>query len=118
MKKVVIESPYAGNIEKNISYARNCMKDCLLRGEAPYASHLLFTQKGILDDLVPEERKLGIEAGFLWGQTADKTVVYVDMGVSKGMKFGIKEAIKRHRPLEYRTLYPLFEKAFLEDFVD
>ena len=104
MEKVIIESPFAGDIEKNIDYARQCMKDCLLRGEAPYASHLLFTQKGILNDEIPEERKLGIKAGFLWGQTADKTVVYVDNGISKGMQFGIEEAKKQGRIIEYRKL--------------
>jgi len=42
MKKVIIESPYAGNIEQNIKYRlRACLKDSLTRGEAPLASHLL-----------------------------------------------------------------------------
>jgi len=40
MKLVVIESPYAGDIEANVKYARECMSDCLKRGEAPIASHL------------------------------------------------------------------------------
>jgi hypothetical protein len=101
---VVIESPFAGDIEKNIKYARACVKDCLLRGEAAYASHLFYTQDGILDDDIPEERKLGIYAGFLWGQKADKTVVYTDLGISEGMLGGIEEAKKRGRPIEYRTL--------------
>jgi hypothetical protein len=38
----------------------------LLRGESPIASHLLYTQPGILKDDVPEERPLGIEAGLAW----------------------------------------------------
>jgi hypothetical protein len=50
MKKVIIESPFAGDVKKNIEYARKCMRDSLLRGEAPLASHLLYTQDGILDD--------------------------------------------------------------------
>ena len=29
MKKVIIESPYAGDIERNIKYARVCLKDSL-----------------------------------------------------------------------------------------
>ena len=50
MKLVIIESPYAGDIEKNVAYARDCVRDSLMRGEAPYASHLLYTQPNILDD--------------------------------------------------------------------
>lgn len=50
MMRVVVESPFAGDIQKNIEYARKCMADCLKRGEAPFASHLLYTQDGILDD--------------------------------------------------------------------
>lgn len=53
---VLLESPYAGNVELNVTYARACMRDCLKRGEAPFASHLLYTQPGVLDDLVPNER--------------------------------------------------------------
>ena len=60
MRRVILESPYAGNVELNERYARACMADCLRRGEAPYASHLLYTQPGVLDDLVPEQREIGI----------------------------------------------------------
>ena len=104
MKKVVIESPFAGDTKKNIEYARACMNDCLKRGEAPIASHLLYTQKGILDDTIPEERKIGIEAGFVWGKMAEKTVVYVDLGITKGMKDGIKRAELDSREIEYRKI--------------
>ncbi len=56
MRLVVIESPYAGDVQANVAYAKRCVADCLRRGESPYASHLFFTQDGILDDLKPEER--------------------------------------------------------------
>jgi hypothetical protein len=48
MKLVIIESPYAGEVEANVAYARACMRDSLGHGEAPIASHLLYTQPGIL----------------------------------------------------------------------
>jgi hypothetical protein len=108
MKKVIIESPYAGNIILNENYARACMKDCFDRGEAPFASHLLYTQPNVLNDTVPDERTLGIDAGLLWGACADKTVVYTDLGLSTGMKYGIENAKKVGREIEYRTL-PKFE---------
>ena len=102
MTKVILESPFAGDIEKNLEYARRCMRDCFMRGEAPIASHLLYTQEGILDDNRPDERKLGIDAGLLWGEHAEKTVVYTDLGISSGMHYGIKNAILNDRPVEYR----------------
>lgn len=104
MKLVIIESPFAGDIIRNIEYARACMRDCLYKGEAPFASHLLYTQEGVLDDTIPYERTLGIEAGLFWGQKAEKTVVYTDYGISRGMEYGIAAAQKAGREIEYRTL--------------
>lgn len=108
MKLVLIESPYAGDVEANVAYAKRCMRDCLHRGEAPYASHLLLTQEGILDDAVSADRALGIEAGLAWGARADLTAVYVDHGVSSGMAHGIRRAIDDNRLIELRTLHPAF----------
>ncbi|MGD8373521.1 MAG: hypothetical protein PVI21_01540 [Candidatus Woesebacteria bacterium] len=105
MIRVVIESPFAGDIKKNIEYARKCMSDCLKRGEAPYASHLIYTQEGILNDSIPEERALGIEAGLVWGELAEKVVVYQDLGISGGMQLGIDKAIARGTTVEYRNLF-------------
>lgn len=101
---VYLESPFAGDIERNIDYARACMADCLKRGEAPFASHLLYTQEGILSDKNPNERMLGINAGFAWARFAQKTVVYTNLGISGGMKLGIQNARLAGREVEYRTL--------------
>jgi oligoribonuclease (3'-5' exoribonuclease) len=90
----------------NEDYARAAMKDSLMKGEAPYASHLLYTQRGVLDDTIPEQRNWGIQAGFAWRQVAAKTVVYTDRGISKGMQYGIDDAKKRGTPIEYRELGP------------
>ena len=43
-KKTILESPYSGDVEKNIDYAKKCLKDSLERDECPFASHLLYTQ--------------------------------------------------------------------------
>ena len=105
MKRVILESPYAGDVETNIRYARACLRDCLLRGEAPLASHLLYTQEGVLDDDVPGERALGIEAGLVWGALATATVVYTDLGVTRGMQQGIERAHAEGRMVIYRRLW-------------
>lgn len=102
---VLLESPFAGNVERNIAYARACLRDSLLRGEAPLASHLLYTQEGVLDDNEPDERTLGIEAGLAWGKRADMTAVYTDLGVSNGMLEGIARAKAEGRRIEYRRLH-------------
>ncbi len=104
MRLVYLESPLAGDVERNIAYARACMRDALARGEAPFASHLLFPQPDILDDDVPSQRRLGMEAGFAWAIAADATVVYTDLGVSRGMQEGINRAESIGRPVEYRTI--------------
>lgn len=86
MKLVIIESPYAGDVEGNLTYLRACIAECLSRGEAPFASHAIYTQPGVLRDDVPEERTLGIEAGFAWAEPAGEIAFYVDKGWSNGMK--------------------------------
>ena len=104
MKLVLLESPYAGDVERNLSYARACMKDCLARDEAPFASHCLYTQPGVLDDLKPEERRLGIQAGFEWGRWSDMVVFCIDLGWSNGMKGGLAAAEMRGADIRVRTL--------------
>lgn len=101
---VLVESPFAGDIAKNIRYARACIHNCLVRGEYPFASHLFYTQTGILRDEIPGERELGINAGLAWGKKADKTAVYTDLGMSRGMEYGVKAAAEAGRPIEYRSL--------------
>lgn len=104
---VVVESPFAGDVEANKTYARACVHDCLQRGEAPLASHLLYTQPGVLDDTIEEERRLGIEAGLAWLLVADASVVYIDRGISRGMELGIKAAEEAGVPVERRRLMRL-----------
>ena len=36
MIRIILESPYAGKVDRNKMYARLCMRDCLMRGEAPF----------------------------------------------------------------------------------
>ncbi|OGD81322.1 hypothetical protein A2572_02255 [Candidatus Collierbacteria bacterium RIFOXYD1_FULL_40_9] len=115
-KRVIVETPFKGKDkaeeDRNITYARACARDCLVNyDEAPFLSHLLYTQEGILKDGVDEERWLGINAGLAWGEAAEATVVYIDLGTSVGMQHGITNAIHTNRPIFYRKL-PNFEKLF------
>jgi len=89
---VIVESPYAGDIERNTIYARRALRDCITRGEAPLASHLLYTQPGVLNEFDPAERQLGIQLGYAWMQWADKVVFYTDYGMSPGMEKALVQA--------------------------
>lgn len=104
MRRVILESPYAGDVERNVRYARAALRDSLLRGEAPLASHLLYTQDGVLDDTIPEMRALGIAAGLSWVPLSDATVVYADHGITSGMQQGIDRAALEGRPVEIRLI--------------
>lgn len=91
MKLVVVESPLAAgrgwNRQHHTKYARLCLADSLDRGEAPFASHLLYPKSagGPLSDLDEEERHRGIFAGLAWAGRADLGVFYMAMGESPGM---------------------------------
>ena len=106
MKLVILESPYAGKVGRNVAYARRCVRHSLEMGEAPIASHLLYTQPGILDDNNELQRRWGIEAGLAWRKVAEKTVVYTDFGITRGMQYGIDTALAAGIEVEYRRLLP------------
>ena len=100
----IIESPFAGDVETHILYARRAMKDSIKRGEAPFASHLLYTQEGILDDQDANERRLGMFCGWAWMQYANQVAVYTDYGISLGMSQGIERVEGIRLPLCFRKI--------------
>ena len=101
-KKTILESPYSGDVEKNIDYAKKCLRDSLERDECPFASHLLYTQ--VLNDRDKKERWLGMSQAFEWYEFADQMILYIDLGISKGMLLGVKQAVKRNIPIFKRTI--------------
>lgn len=105
-RRVIVESPYAGDVERNLIYLRRALRFCLLRGDAPFASHGLYTQAGVLDDLIFAERAAGMEAGFAWHSAAEAVVVFVDYGVSPGMTAGIARAERLGLPIERISIGP------------
>ena len=96
---VMLESPFSGAPPE---YVHDCILDCLRRGEAPIASHVLYTQA--LDDALPDERALGIAAGFALRWLTARTVVYTDLGISGGMRAGIEHAESIDHAIELRSL--------------
>lgn len=104
MKRVVIESPYAGDVQRNAMYAIAAVKDSLSRGEAPIASHLLFAENGIVDESDPNGRRLGIGAGLAWVPVADLMAFYIDYGESEGMREARLLAEELGIPTEFRKI--------------
>ncbi len=104
---VALESPLAGAdewaIEANIAYARACARWCLLNGLVPLASHLHYGK--VLDDSDPDQRRMGMEAGFVLNRHAVASLVFTDRGVSQGMRDGIANAVTNSRPV-YRLQLP------------
>jgi len=92
-KRVVIESPftgrgtpYEGQFDTLLAYGKRCLWDSIEREEAPFASHLLYTQVGVPNDGNERERERGIENGLVWAAVSDLTAVYADYGISSGMQ--------------------------------
>ena len=100
---VVIESPLAGDTLYNIQYAQACCLDSISRGEAPFASHLFYTQ--ILDDCSNFERIIGMTLGWEFTQRASHVAVYCNLGLSPGMQQGIDLARTHHKQIIYRQLW-------------
>lgn len=101
--RVIIESPFGGrHRERNIDYARRCLRDSLDRGEAPFASHLLYTQ--VLDDERVRERRLGLSRAIDWYDSAELIAIYLDHGVTPGMRHGMDYARKIGLDRESRWL--------------
>jgi hypothetical protein len=118
-----IESPYAAQSEDlmltHILYARMACSWAIKQGYSPYASHLLYTQPGILNDDKPEERALGFElATAMVKKCADVSLFFMDLGESSGMKYGRELALKEGIPTEdvYLFLEPNADK--LKEFKD
>jgi hypothetical protein len=111
---VVVESPFAGDVVRNLRYARAALRDSLLRGECPVGSHLLYTQPGVLDDGIPADREHGMRAGFEFKRVAEYTVVYTDLGISPGMEAGIVRSTGMGYTVKYRSLGSGWEEAAIE----
>jgi len=102
----MVISPYAGKnpaeVKVHVDYANRCMLDCLYaHGEAPFATHVLYTK--MLDDQDPQQRALGLQAGDEWAKLATRLVVYTDYGFSDGMNETIN---KSGKPCVHRSIGP------------
>lgn len=103
MKRVMIESPYRGDIVANKRYLSECIDDSIRRGESPFASHGFYTN--FIDDEIKDERWLGIVCGVAWGSVSDCIAVYTDRGITSGMSYSINKYKSMGKRIEYRSLW-------------
>lgn len=119
---VSVESPCAGKVPewvhwrwlaaaierfnrwRNMRYAMLCVKESIARGEAPYASHVFFDRRGLLDDADPSQRRVGMECGLSWSAQAAIFAFYVDRGFSSGMSAAYLVAIRSGAVVSVRRL--------------
>ncbi len=114
MSVVMIESPYSGDIDRNIRYLALCGFDAgVLHDECAYASHGWMTQhpqaKGFFVsdyekkwDVLTRDQAIGISQRMR--KRADKTVFYTDLGWSSGMKAAKAYCEQNGLPFEERTV--------------
>lgn len=116
MKPIIIESPFASHIQAQEveyrDYALKALRHSLYNDEAPFASHLLYTQ--VLNDATPIERKLGIAQGFAWkhcrsGSSLVLTAFYIDYGVSPGMRIALAYCKEQDLPFIFRSIGKMSE---------
>lgn len=105
----IIESPFAGDTERNLRYLKEAIRDSINRGEVPFASHLFYTQ--VLDDTIADQRRLGLHLGLQYYRAAKRCAVYEDYGVSHGMQQGIAMANANDVPIEHRQLRPIIDQT-------
>ena len=99
MELVFVCSPYSGDVDRNVAYARDGCRLVLSADKAPFAPHLLYPQ--FLVDATPAAREEGISCGLAFLAVCDELWVMEKYGISPGMKREIKEARRLGLPVRY-----------------
>ena len=102
MKLIYVASPYCGNVAENEEYAKGACRFVMESGHAFFAPHLLYPR--ILDDTVPEERKLGMNMGLTMLSKCDELWAF-GVVMSKGMQREIAEAERLGIPVQHFVVF-------------
>ncbi|MBS6955397.1 MAG: DUF4406 domain-containing protein [Enterocloster asparagiformis] len=102
-KLVYIASPYAGDVEANVAFAKAACHYAMEQGATPIAVHLLYPQ--ILDDSIPAERKAGIRMGLRVLEACDELWLCGDR-ISHGMRAELAAAEQLDIPVRRITDIP------------
>ena len=93
---VYIASPYAGDIERNVAFAKAACRYAVAQGCTPVAVHLMYPQ--FLDDCVPKEREVGLKMGMRVLAACDEIWLCGER-ISAGMKAEEAEAKRLSIPI-------------------
>lgn len=96
MKLVYICSPYAGDIESNVRFAKAACRYAAEQGCTPVAVHLMYPQ--FLNDAVPAQRETGIQMGLRVLASCDELWICGSC-ISHGMGCEIAEAERLGIPI-------------------
>ena len=89
MKLIYVASPYAGDVARNVEYAKQACRTVMESGHCFIAPHLMYP--AVLNDMVPVERQAGIEMGLTLLHRCDELWAFGPV-VSSGMQAEIAEA--------------------------
>lgn len=95
---VYICSPYRGDVERNVTKAKNFCRFALDNGQIPLAPHLFFPQ--FTDDSNVEERELALFMDIILMGKCDEVWVLNEF-ISEGMQEEIEKATKRRQKVRY-----------------
>lgn len=99
-RRVIIESPLAGDFGENFRYLLWCCRAVYKRlGKQPIASHLVCPW--FMDDRDPDERRDGIDSPWVWDSSAPH-YVFDDLGMSNGMQRALERC--KARDIEHQKL--------------
>ena len=131
-KCVFLESPYSGDIDRNVRYLKLCKYDCWVRNEMPCASHDDMTQHPAKLDFYVSDydkewdvytRDEAINGSHSLRKLCIKTVFYIDLGWSSGMKSALKYCKDNNilfeiRKLNYENVLSLDAKLITFELID
>lgn len=113
MRLVYICSPYAGDVESNVRFARAACRYAMKQGCAPIAVHLLYPQ--ILNDADPAERKAGIRMGLRVLSSCEELWCCGDT-ISHGMSCEIAKARRLGIPIRYLSAEQIQSEAPVKQY--
>ena len=89
MNLIYVASPYRGDVETNLAFAKECCNFVLEQGCNFFCPHLMYTQ--VLNDDIAEERELGLKLGQDMLLKCDELWCFGEV-ITEGMKAEIEYA--------------------------
>lgn len=114
-KLVYIASPYAGDVETNVQFAKAACRYAIEQGATPVAAHLLYPQ--IISDDIPEEREAGLRMGLRVLEACDE--IWLCGGrITQGMRAELATAESFELPVRRIRKIPKCIAGTLESFTE